>query len=281
MHARALSCCRIILACFAIAITAPSAAIAAQPADGLGSAVAVTVPFAAAPGDIIAYDDASGAYRLAQEGDSAIAGVAVADPPIVLFSGTAASGTPITRSGSVPVLVSLENGPIAEGDGIAISSVPGIGMRAGASSSAAVGTAQEAFDGTDATGTLAIGGRAVPEDAISVMLAEAGPGAGGDEGEGGIACTAGATACAIMAKINAAPLVALVRYLLAAALAFGSLFVAFRIFVANAINGIVSIGRNPLAKGAIQAMIILNAVLAAFIMVAGVGAGIAILLVQA
>jgi hypothetical protein len=50
--------------------------------------------------------------------------------------------------------------------------------------------------------------------------------------------------------------------------------------MADAVNGVVSVGRNPRAKAAIQAMVVFNAVIAAGIAAAGLAAGLAILFVQ-
>jgi hypothetical protein len=57
------------------------------------------------------------------------------------------SGYPVALSGRVPIKLSTENGPIAVGDQIALSSIPGVGMKAGPGD-VVVGSALEAFDGT-------------------------------------------------------------------------------------------------------------------------------------
>jgi trimeric autotransporter adhesin len=55
-------------------------------------------------------------------------------------------GYPIALSGRVPIKLSTENGPIKTGDKIALSSIPGVGMKA-TEADTVVGTALEDFDG--------------------------------------------------------------------------------------------------------------------------------------
>ena len=84
-------------------------------------------------GDIVATD---GDIAIkAAEGDTKhqIIGIVSTAPGLILGLGPDDSGQgsyPIALAGRVPAKVSLENGPIAIGDHITISSVPGVGMRA-------------------------------------------------------------------------------------------------------------------------------------------------------
>jgi F0F1-type ATP synthase membrane subunit c/vacuolar-type H+-ATPase subunit K len=50
--------------------------------------------------------------------------------------------------------------------------------------------------------------------------------------------------------------------------------------MADAVNGVISVGRNPRAKRAIQTMVIFNGVLAVGIALAGLAAGLTILLIR-
>jgi hypothetical protein len=88
-------------------------------------------------GDIVATD---GQFAIkAAEGDTKhqIIGVVSSDPGFVLGLGTDEDfggifkKYPVGLSGRVPTKVSLENGPIAIGDRITLSSMPGVGMKAG------------------------------------------------------------------------------------------------------------------------------------------------------
>ena len=61
-----------------------------------------------------------------------------------------------------------------------------------------------------------------------------------------------------------------IRYVLAALVAIITITINFRTFGRNITKGIESIGRNPLAKGAIQSMIILNIIMITIVSVSGI-----------
>lgn len=259
-------------------------ALAATPDIGLTSPVAVAVPITGSEvafGDIIAYDSEQKIYLLTQYADDPRAyGIAQKDPPVLLLLNP--SDVPIVRSGAVLMNVTLENGPIEPGDGIIASSVAGKGMRASQDSKNVVGLAREAFTGAASSTDVAVGGKNVPAGTIVVEIRSGlGDSAGFVAGSiDGLGCTPGTLTCAILQKINTAPLITLTRYLIAAGIALGSLYLAFRSFVADAVNGVLSVGRNPRAKAAIQAMVVFNAVLAAGIALAGLAIGLIILFIQ-
>jgi len=111
-------------------------------------------------GDIVA---ALGGTKisLATTTSKAIIGIVSSNPGMILGNNenNATSSYPIALSGRVPVKISLENGPIAIGDRITISSVlAGVGMKYVATSTSSgqptVGMALEPFDGwtTDSEG---------------------------------------------------------------------------------------------------------------------------------
>ena len=233
-------------------------------------------------GDIIAYDNIQNNYILSQKADdSRVYGVAVKNPAIVLYDN--ATDVPVARSGRVLVNVTLENGPIAVGDGIVASSIPGKGMRATASSANIIGYARESFSAASSSTVLSLKGTSVKAGTIIVELSET---LGTSQPmqqtfqAGQIQCTKGTIACSVLQKIDATPLVTLMRYVIAAVVILGSLYLAFRSFMANAINGVISVGRNPRAKGIIQAMVIFNALLAGGIAIIGLAVGMFILLIK-
>lgn len=84
----------------------------------------------------------------AHRGD--VIGVVSTAPGILIGTEQVPDGHPIALSGRVPVKVTNENGPIAVGDKITISSVAGVGMKA-TTSGMIVGTALEAFNGEEGT----------------------------------------------------------------------------------------------------------------------------------
>lgn len=221
-------------------------------------------------GDLIDYDPVHDAYVLSSVVDDAyVFGVAVESPPAVLEM--QAGDVPVARTGSVLVNVTLENGAIVVGDSLIASSIPGKGMRAEESSQHIIGTAREAFSGIGTT-TLALSdGTRVAAGTIAVQL-------GNLSGAGAPAAISSQNSCSpVWACI---PFGTFLRYVLAALIAFGSVYLAFRSFMANAVNGVISIGRNPMARGTIQGMVVFNTALAAALALAGLTAGIVILFIQ-
>ncbi|HEY4516894.1 MAG TPA: immunoglobulin-like domain-containing protein [Candidatus Paceibacterota bacterium] len=106
-------------------------------------------------GDIVAVDRGIPvSMKLAIASDGApLAGVISTLPGQVLGDQNATGERPIALSGRVPVKVNLENGPIAIGDRIAVSSVPGVGKKAGPFDDS-VGIAIDNYAGsTDSTGS--------------------------------------------------------------------------------------------------------------------------------
>jgi hypothetical protein len=104
------------------------------------------------PGDIVALQ---GGLSIARAEESAtILGVVSTKPGLIMgFDDTSLtkgeSAFPVALKGRVPVRLSTENGPIQKGDRIALSSIPGVGMKATASA-VVVGIALEDFDGEHA-----------------------------------------------------------------------------------------------------------------------------------
>jgi hypothetical protein len=99
----------------------------------------------------------------------AIIGVVSTNPGIALGAELAfpAGGSrhPIGLAGRIPVKLSTENGPIAVGDRIVLSSIAGIGMKEDPNKSGTViGIALEPFDGTNALSamTIEVQARSVP-----------------------------------------------------------------------------------------------------------------------
>ena len=221
-------------------------------------------------GDLIDYDFVHDAYVLSSVADDAyVYGVAVENPPAVLEMQSGA--VPIIRSGSALVNVTLENGAIAVGDSIIASSIPGKGMRASESSEHIVGTAREAFTGTGTTTLALADGTTVAAGTIAVQLGDL-------SGAGATAASSASDECSPTWKC--VPFGMLLRYLLAGLVAFGSVYLGFRSFMADAVSGVISVGRNPMARGAIQGMVVFNAALAAALSLAGLIAGVVILFIQ-
>ena len=101
------------------------------------------------PGDIVSVDAGLPvSMKYAEQGDLALAGVVATKPGQILGDEKAIDQRPIALSGRVPVKVNLEGGVIRPGDRIAISSVRGVGKKAGPLE-ASVGIALDSFDGEE------------------------------------------------------------------------------------------------------------------------------------
>src|SRR5690606_38891991 len=114
--------------------------------------IASTIPVAeseVAYGDIILYDNETGLYRLSVGvNDPRAFGIVVEDPTLLLE--TDATLVPVAESGRMLVNVTLENGPIEEGDAITTSSTPGKGMRASEDHEHIIGFAVESLEAEEA-----------------------------------------------------------------------------------------------------------------------------------
>jgi hypothetical protein len=105
-------------------------------------------------GEIVAISGGLSIKRAQSETEKDIIGVVSTKPGLTLgFDDTSLipgeRSYPIGLKGRVPIKLSTENGPIKKGDRIALSSIPGVGMKA-TESSRVVGIALEDYDGTRA-----------------------------------------------------------------------------------------------------------------------------------
>ena len=108
-------------------------------------------------GDIVAVDvGIPVSMKQAVAGDRApLAGIISTEPGQVLGDQNAPGMRPVALSGRVPAKVNLEGGAIMTGDRIAISSVPGVGKKAGPFEDS-VGIAIDNYDGTRDSGTVMV-----------------------------------------------------------------------------------------------------------------------------
>ena len=221
-------------------------------------------------GDLISFDQTTQALHLSRvTGDTTLFGVVVSNPVIVLrISG---ANVPITTSGEAFVNVTTLGGPIAPGDYITTSSVAGKGQRATKEDKFVVGLALAAFP--TAT-TTAPGG--VVSGSVPVLLGIGPYPENATSSESKLAST---TVAGAVSKDSSAGLSipTFLRYLLAAIVAVGSIAIAFRNFGSSIRDGIISVGRNPLAKASIQSMVILNVLITTLVSAAGLFIGFAIL----
>lgn len=220
-------------------------------------------------GDIVSFDRSTQVFQLARTvADPDTFGVVVTDPQVVLRVDN--GGVPIVNSGEVNVNVTTANGPIHAGDYLTTSLIPGKGQKAAEDATVIIGTAIDSFpQSVTATGTstvyvgsiralLTIGPRPVVSSettpAASTLIDS-------------ISNTAG-----VPPKLST-----LLKYLLAAIITIGTIYIAFRNFGANMKDSILSIGRNPLARASIQSMVVINTLLIVLVSAAGLFVGFAVL----
>ncbi len=220
-------------------------------------------------GDIVSFNPETQQYSLSKRNsDKNLFGVVSLEPVFVLYKKDS-NELPIVRTGEVRVNVITTNGPIVAGDYVTSSLVDGKGQRANNNDTYIIGVALESFPGVSAkNGTSTMQG-SVTGGSVRVLLSI------GTIKEA-VATFSGKQT--VNTGVTEATVLNIVQYILAAFIAVGSLYIAFRNFGPNIKDGIISVGRNPLAKSSIQSMVILNAVLIILISVGGLLVSFAILL---
>lgn len=254
---------------------APQAWASSSPSQGsayLGS-IATNVAFTGNDvsfGDIIDHDPTTDTYSLSKSSNDPNAfGVAVEQPALLFNTGN--GNVPVMRAGSALVNVTLENGPIATGDPLTSSSIPGKARKAN-SGEHVIAIAGEAFSGAGGVSLSLPNGSSVLSGTIRADVNVLSSDASAQQSS-----SCDSLACQLASHVDPAIVRAFARYLLAALMASLALVFSYRSFMTDANYGVISIGRNPLAKSSIQAMVLLNALLAFAIASAGLFAAIFVL----
>ncbi len=192
---------------------------------------------------------------------------------VIIYRDVQNKGTPVGRGGVVVVNVSTINGVIKHGDYITSSPVPGKGMKA-TQSGYVIGTALEDFSGE--------GGKSVS--------------AGGQQGSSGQIQVAlrieyaeidtTRTLNRLLEYFNAAlfrniqdpeKFLQIVRYAAAGLIIIMAFIISFFLFSRTISKAVEGIGRNPLAKNAIQFSMLVSAALTVAIVLIGIVASFVIL----
>jgi len=222
----------------------------------------------AADGDIVSVDADGKLVRTSKDSDDKMYGVLVSEPQVVYITN---NSIPVVRTGTAYVNVTTAGGAIVVGDYISSSTLAGKGKKAADMSGYMLGIALGAFDeksgGTQVTvdGKSAYQGRVLVSVGIgpaSPILFKAG---------GGIMGTIKQLINAVIYNINTSKQFERIsRIILAALVALLVIYISFRTFGKNVTKGIEAIGRNPLAKASIQAMIIMNVILILVVSIGGI-----------
>ncbi|MDP3997756.1 MAG: hypothetical protein U1C49_02325 [Candidatus Andersenbacteria bacterium] len=208
-------------------------------------------------GQIVALEQ--GKHVLAHEAYSGdVYGVVNLKPAVAYSQIGRDNAYPIVASGTTKVLVSAKNGNIEPGDYITSSDDPGIGMKA-TEAGFVLGTASEAFSADQGeTGLISVVISikflsSLTQDKISPRAFAA---------QLNNALTVGMRAVA--SEPNTAMRYAAAILILVASIGFG-----FMVFGRAATNGIIAIGRNPLARKSIFAVVVFNIVITVSFVAAG------------
>jgi F0F1-type ATP synthase membrane subunit c/vacuolar-type H+-ATPase subunit K len=187
------------------------------------------------------------------------------------------NGIPIVLSGQARARALVTDTPIIPGDIIGISPIAGIGQRAVIGAGIIIGTALTGLsqeNGTPTSIDTAEGSITAYEGLIGIDVKGTTPNA-----PAGIASQlTDQLGQALLGNISTpARADRFFRYIVAFLLVLIAIALSFRLFGRNVSTGIEAIGRNPLARRQIQAMIILNIVLIASISIGAIILALAIL----
>jgi hypothetical protein len=222
---------------------------------------------AAVDGDIMALStDKSTLTRSATIGDSKMYGVLVQNPKMVYRT---IDTIPLARSGTAFVNVTTTGGNIKVGDYITSSQVAGKGMKASDANGYMIGVALDNFDGTGGTNADTGGNIKQGRILVAIGIGPASPVL--SKSGGGVFGTLKQVVNSIWYNISQSKQVErLIRFLLAIILVLLVIYISYRTFGKNVTKGIEAIGRNPLAKTSIQAVIIMNIVLIFLVSLGGI-----------
>lgn len=204
--------------------------------------------------DIISFNRELNIYQQSQtDEDEKIFGV-VDKNPVIVFR-IAGNDFPIVQNGEVIVNVTTLNGDINIGDEVTTSLLSGKGKKFSGGKGFVLGTALESLNNQTSTSTMIYNGKEIVIGKISVLLSI---------GPSRDAVSESLISSTIFLKNEGEVKTGIetaFRYITAAIFTIGTLFVVFKTFGPNMGKGIISIGRNPLAKHSIQAMVIFNFIL--------------------
>lgn len=220
-------------------------------------------------GDIVSLSAETGNLRITTvEYDEKMFGVVNLAPAIVLR--TVGFNTPIVRTGETQVNVTTLNGSIGIGDYVTSSPIPGKGQKATDFNGYILGIALQPFSQTDGT-LVDYEGTEVSQGKILVAVGISATTPFIKKVSGGFLGSLQYTGEMLLYMLTATKQSErIMRYILAVLVAMVSLYISFRSFGHNVTKGIESIGRNPMAKGSIQTMIVVNIVLIAIVSLGGI-----------
>lgn len=212
----------------------------------------------AVDGDILTYTD-KGIVRAGVAYTNKMFGV-LQDNPLLVYRTLDSTGKPVVRSGVAQVNVTASGGEIKAGDYVTTSSNAGKGQKATVSGYV-LGIALEPLSGNE--GKIPV--------AVRIEYAEL------TNTKSVLRLLDAFNIAAFQSSQDPEKASQFVKYLSAGLIVLGSLILSFLIFARSILKSIEAIGRNPLAKGAIQFSIVIQAALTIITILIGVGASYIIL----
>lgn len=212
----------------------------------------------AVDGDIMVTSD-KGLVRATKPFDSKIFGILQIKPVVVFRSGEE-NTQPVIRSGTANVFVTTLNGPIKYGDYITSSQIAGKGQKA-SESGYAIGIAMASFDGKGADqvngpkGEVAVG---IIPVAVKIEFADVTGSSFGNlkNFNNSLLNSVGVS---LLANVgDPSKLGMIIRYVAAGLVLLLGFTFGFLTFSRSIVKSIDALGRNPLARNAIQLSMIIN-----------------------
>lgn len=248
-------------------------------AQGVQFNIARTIPIedkAAIDGDIVSLSPkVESLIRSTKSFDERMYGVLNVDPMMVYRT---LKSLPVAKQGEVMMNVTTLGGAITVGDYVTSSEIAGKGQRAEGLAGYMVGVAMGNFDGKNASQSADFKGKKYPMGRVKVNVGIGPASPVITKAAGGILGTLRQLATAIMFNIAASKQAErIIRYILAILIAVIIIYVSYKTFGANVTKGMEAIGRNPLAKGSIQAMITMNIILLVISVIAGVALSLVVI----
>lgn len=215
-------------------------------------------------GDILTDSTTQGLIRSSSAYDNRLFGI-VEDDPLAVYRDTATpKNRPVVRNGDNSVNVTDFNGPLSVGDYITSSPIEGKGMKA-TESGEVVGVVTS--KGVSSS-PISYQGKSYPSSTVIVSLNIEYRDLG--TGRSNIALFNALNTTLFKGIQNPEQFQTVVRYIIAGVIALLAFTFGFIAFTRSISKGIEAIGRNPLAKGAIQVSIGLEIILTIITSFAGV-----------
>lgn len=250
----------LLASCFMI--LASIANVDAQTAEESFSGTAVTLPISGSnisEGSIIT-SSADGYTLSSKEYDSSVYGVITNTPAIAMEDVPKGNLRYVVYSGKTTVRVNTSNGAIKKNDLITSSTTPGVGMKSN-QNGFVVGTALEDYSGNNEGKIMAD----IKPHFSNTTSAEV--------SKNIFSILRNARNSAYLSPLEA------LRYVIAAIIVLLAFILGFTYFGKVAQKGIEAVGRNPLARRFIELSVILNVMLTALIIIAGVALAYLILVI--